>query len=138
MYAFLVDTIATIVFFTIAAATTELFIAGMEPMQVVMTRAIMIPMMIATGRPYGLWRDWVFAKLAPNRTLSRTLVDVAAFISFQVPVYVGALVISGTGVKEIALAVSSGIFFMVLGSRPFGLFLELVRKLAKVQAAPSS
>mgnify|MGYP001595602028 CR=1 FL=1 len=46
-----VDTLSTIFFFTILAAVTELYVAGMEPAEVLKTRAVMIPMMILTGRP---------------------------------------------------------------------------------------
>ena len=43
-----VDTLSTIFFFTILAAVTELYVAGMEPAEVLKTRAVMIPMMILT------------------------------------------------------------------------------------------
>ena len=45
-----VDTLSTI-FFTILAAVTELYVAGMEPAEVMQTRVAMIPVMITTGRP---------------------------------------------------------------------------------------
>ena len=57
---FIVDTVATVFFFTIVAAITELYVAGMEPREVLKTRLIMMPMMVITGRPYGAWRDWFF------------------------------------------------------------------------------
>ena len=52
-----VDTLSTIFFFTILAAVTELYVAGMEHAKVLKIRAVMIPMMILTGRPYGAWRS---------------------------------------------------------------------------------
>lgn len=51
----LVDTLSTILFFTILAAMTELYVAGMESADVLKTRLIMVPLMILTGRPYGVW-----------------------------------------------------------------------------------
>jgi hypothetical protein len=61
----IVDTLATIIFFTVVASLTELFIAGLEVREVLITRALMIPIMVLTGRPYGAWRDWVFEKSRP-------------------------------------------------------------------------
>ncbi|NVK35616.1 MAG: L-alanine exporter AlaE [Rhodobacteraceae bacterium] len=130
MKRYFIDTTATVIFFTIIAATTELLIAGLEPRQVLMTRLMTIPAMIITGRPYGLWRDWFFAKTKPKRAVAKVLSDVLAFISFQVPVYVATLLIAGATASEIGAAVSASIVFMVLLSRPFGIYLEIVRKWA--------
>jgi len=128
MKAFVVDTFVTVTFFTIVAGLTELFIVGMEPRQVLIARLVMVPVMMFTGRPYGLWRDWVFVKLRPAHKVAAMLADVLAFLTFQVPVYVATLVIAGAGLAEIQTAVGASILFMILLSRPFGLFLEWVRR----------
>ncbi len=128
MRTFIVDTVGTIVFFTIIAALTELFVAGMEPHQVLTARLIMIPIMVLTGRPYTLWRDWVFARCAPQGPVMNTIADVTSFLTFQVPVYVATLFISGANFIEIQVAVGAAILFMIILSRPFGLFLELLRR----------
>jgi hypothetical protein len=57
MKSYFIDTAATVTFFTVVAALSELLIAGMDPKQVLIARLIMIPVMMATARPYGLWRD---------------------------------------------------------------------------------
>ena len=67
-----VDTLSTILFFTILATLTELYVAGMEPPDVLKTRLIMVPMMILTGRPYGIWRDWFFAGTKPTVLWSKS------------------------------------------------------------------
>ena len=128
MRAFIIDTIGTVVFFTIVAGLTELFIAGMEPNQVLIARLITIPVMVLTGRPYGLWRDWIFARFTPQGWLLSIATDILAFLTFQVPVYVTTLLIAGASLKEIQVAVSAAIIFMILLSRPFGLFLDALRK----------
>lgn len=128
MKGFIIDTFATIVFFTIIAGLTEFFIAGMALQQVILARAIMIPVMILSGRPYGLWRDRVFRFVQPKTTAMRVLADIGAFLVFQVPVYVCTLLIAGATVSEIQAAVAAAILFMVLLSRPFGLFLEVLRR----------
>ncbi|MEQ3624819.1 MAG: L-alanine exporter AlaE [Celeribacter sp.] len=127
MKSYLVDTAASLVFFTTFAALSELLIAGMDPAQVLIARLIMIPVMLVTSRPYGLWRDWCFARVRPMRWINVTLTDIAAFITFQVPVYVTTLAVAGATLAEIGAAVLTAIVFMVLLSRPFGIYLETLR-----------
>jgi hypothetical protein len=113
---------------------SELFIAGMEPKQVLTARLIMVPVMMVTSRPYGLWRDWFFARFQPRRWITNVASDIFAFVTFQVPVYVATLVIAGATMSEIAAAVSAAIVFMILLSRPFGLYLEALRNWAGTSA----
>lgn len=131
----IIDTLATVVFFTIVAAATELFIAQMEPIQVLHTRLTMIPLMILTGRPYGMWRDWIFAKIEPSSHWSKTLTDGLAFLSFQLPVYALVLLIVGADYSEILVLLSTTTLLMFAVSRPFGLFLETCRRLTGVNTA---
>lgn len=132
--AFGVDTLGTILFFTIVAGLTELLIAGMDWQTVLTTRLITIPMMVLTGRPYGMWRDLVFWRLTPRHTVTRMLTDILAFLTFQVPVYVGTLFIAGARLGEIQVAVGAAVFFMIALSRPFGIFLEALRRWAGTSA----
>lgn len=134
----LVDTIATILFFTIVAALTELFIAGMAPGEVLTTRLIMLPMMVLTGRPYGAWRDWFFRTTRPTVSWSRTIIDGQAFLSFQLPIYALTLVIAGADGREILTLLGSTAVLMLIVSRPFGLFLEAVRRWAGVEGPQAS
>ena len=134
MRSFIVDTVATVVFFTVLATLTELFIAGMEPREVLITRLIMIPMMVLTGRPYGMWRDWFFKLINPTNPWSRTIVDSLAFMIFQLPIYALTLAIAGADAKEIISLVISVSALMLIISRPFGMYLERVRAWAGVKA----
>ncbi|MEI4471825.1 L-alanine exporter AlaE [Frigidibacter sp. MR17.24] len=134
---FLVDTATTIVFFTLLATTVELLVAGMEPRAVLATRALMVPVMVLTGRPYGAWRDLVLARLVPPRRgpvmpLAAMLADTAAFLSFQVPVYAATLALAGASAPQVAAAIGSAIVLMALVGRPFGLVLDTARRLARV------
>ncbi|KIN63855.1 L-alanine exporter AlaE [Sulfitobacter noctilucicola] len=130
----IVDTLTTIVFFTMIAGFTELFVVGMEPVAVLKTRVIMIPMMIVTGRPYGAWRDLVFKKAKPATALSKSVADGVAFLSFQLPVYAATLWIAGASGREILALLATTSLLMLLVSRPFGLVLDTVRKCAGVSA----
>jgi L-alanine exporter len=135
MKIFIVDTLASVLFFTAVATFSELVIAGMEPMQVLLARRIMVPVMVLTGRPYGMWRDRVFMFLRPGTRVSRIATDIIAFIMFQMPIYVATLLVAGAGREEVLAAVSSAIVLMIATSRPFGLFLDLARRLSGLPAA---
>ncbi|WP_371156088.1 L-alanine exporter AlaE [Jannaschia sp. 2305UL9-9] len=131
----IVDTLTTIVFFTVAAGLSELLIAGMAPGQVLITRLLTIPMMVLTGRPYAAWRDLLFRRMAPSGRVGRTLLDIGAFLTFQVPVYAATLWVAGADLAEMSAAIGSAILFMILLSRPFGLLLDGVRRWAGVDRA---
>ncbi|MET4103504.1 hypothetical protein ABIE58_002946 [Roseovarius sp. MBR-78] len=131
MRSYFVDTAATVTFFTVVAALSEFLIAGMDPRQVLIARLIMIPIMMVTARPYGLWRDWFFSKTRPKRWIATVACDIIAFIIFQVPVYVATLALAGATASEIVAAVSASIVFMILLSRPFGIYLDAVRNWAR-------
>ena len=128
----LVDTLSTILFFTILAALTELYVAGMEPTDVLKTRLIMVPLMILTGRPYGVWRDWFFAGTKPTVSWSKSLIDGLAFLTFQLPIYGLTLWIAGADFDEIGILLGSTAVLMLIVSRPFGLFLQAMRNLADI------
>lgn len=130
MRGYLIDTIGAVVFFTTVAGFSELVIAGMHPGQVLVARLITIPVMMLTGRPYGIWRDFVFVTLTPQRRFARFACDIAAFLTFQVPVYMATLALAGATFPEIIAAVGAAIIFMIVLSRPYGLFLDALRKWA--------
>ena len=129
---FIVDTVATVCFFTIVAAVTELYVAGMEPREVLKTRLIMMPMMVITGRPYGAWRDWFFNTTKPTVSWSKTIIDALAFISFQLPIYALTLIIAGADKNQVVVLLTSTAILMLIVSRPFGVYLETVRHWAGV------
>lgn len=134
MRLFLIDTVATILFFTVVATFSELVIAGMAPSQVLTTRLIMIPIMVLTGRPYTVWRDRLVRRVRPRRRWSAALTDVAAFLSFQAPVYGATLLIAGASLPEAGAAIGSALLFMIVLARPFGVFVDRVRQAFRVAA----
>lgn len=129
----IIDTLTTVVFFTILAALTELYIAGMEPFEVLKTRLIMVPMIVLTGRPYGAWRDWFFKVMKPTVAWRKSLVDGLAFLTFQLPVYGLTLWIAGAENDEILTLLTTTAVIMLMISRPFGLVLEAARRFADVK-----
>lgn len=133
MRALFVDSFAALVFFTVVAGLVELLFAGMSPDQVLAARLVAIPVILATGRPYGMWRDMVFRRF--GRNISPLLVDIGAFLSFQVPVYAGILAIAGASIGQMTAAIGAALVFMPLIGRPYGLFLSICRRLTGVTAA---
>ena len=132
-----VDSLAALSFFTLVAGGTELLVARMTLDQVIVSRATAVPVMLATGRPYGMWRDLAFRSLAPQGQASRAAVDVGTFVSFQVPVYAAILWLAGAGGAQMAAALSSATVFMLLLSRPYGLWLDWLRRECGVVPRPT-
>ena len=104
----------------------------MESADVLKTRLIMVPLMILTGRPYGVWRDWFFAGIKPTVSWSKSLIDGLVFLTFQLPIYGLTLWIAGADFDEIGTLLGSTVVLMLIVSRPFGLFLQAMRKLADI------
>jgi len=84
-------------------------------------------LMVPVARPYGLWRDWIMRRSRPTR-LSRWTWDGVALVTFQVPIYAAIIAISGaSGAGLIYGTLGAAVLMLALG-RPYGAFLNLVRK----------
>lgn len=126
--AYIADTIALIVFFTTTGVINERLVAGMTWEQVVQARVVGAFLMVPTGRPYGLWRDWMMSHAAENG-VSRLIWDSLALLSSQVPIYAAIIIFSGaTGDGLVRGVIGAAILMLSLG-RPYGAFLNLVRRL---------
>jgi hypothetical protein len=123
--AFVADTLALVLFFTVLGALNEHYVAGMAWDEVARSRTIGAPLMVATARPYGLWRDWLMTRLAPP--LPRLGADALALLAFQVPIYAAILwVAGGSGLGVLTGAASFAVLMLVVG-RPYGVWLDFVR-----------
>ncbi|MNN61228.1 L-alanine exporter AlaE [compost metagenome] len=84
--------------------------------------------MIPVARPYGIWRDWLMKRASQGR-VSRLLWDSIALVSFQVPIYAAIIAFSGaSGEGLVRGTLGAAVMMLVLG-RPYGAFLNRVRKL---------
>ncbi len=129
MRSFVADTLALVIFFTIVSGLNEYFVAGMSWDQVMTSRGIGAPLMVLTARPYGLWRGWLFAVLRPGTRLRTLVLDSFALLAFQVPIYVAIIVVSGAEGAGILWGTLGFAALMFLLGRPYGLWLEFVRRL---------
>lgn len=126
--AFIADTTALIVFFTITGIINERILAGMTWEQVFHARLLGAALMVPVARPYGIWRDWLMKRARSNR-LSKLLWDSAALVSFQVPIYAVIIAVSGASGSGLIKGTLGAALMMLLLGRPYGAFLNAVRKL---------
>lgn len=126
--AYLADTSALILFFTTTGVINERWIAGMTWEQVLHARLIGAALMMPVGRPYGMWRDWMMRHARETR-LSRLLWDSLALMSFQVPIYAAIIAVSGATGSGLLRGVLGAAAMMLFLGRPYGAFLNAVRRL---------
>ncbi|RJX79302.1 L-alanine exporter AlaE [Pseudomonas sp. LS-2] len=126
--AFFADTTALILFFTTTGIINERFIAGMAWDQVLHARLLGAALMVPVARPYGLWRDWLMTR-ATERRVSRLLWDSIALVSFQVPIYAAIIAFSGASGAGLVRGTLGAALMMLCLGRPYGAFLNGVRKL---------
>ena len=126
--AFIADTTALILFFTTTGVINERYIAGMAWEQVLHARLLGAVLMVPTGRPYGVWRDWVMRHARPSRW-SRLLWDSLALVSFQVPIYAAIIAVSGASGRGLLQGILGATAIMLALGRPYGAFLNWVRML---------
>jgi hypothetical protein len=129
---YLADTLALLVFSTLAALITEIVIAGLSLSQSAHARAIAVPVIIVTARPYGVYRDWVlrlFLADGAGQRRRRVVADTAAFLSFQLPIYWMILALAGASLRQIAVSSAGAIAAICISGRPYGVLLDLFRRL---------
>ncbi|WP_227503041.1 L-alanine exporter AlaE [Raoultella terrigena] len=126
--AFIADTAALILFFTTTGIINERVIADMTWEQVLHARLLGAALMIPVARPYGIWRDWLMRRAGPGR-VSQLLWDSAALVSFQVPIYALIIAFSGASGSGLVRGTLGAALMMLCLGRPYGAFLNWVRKL---------
>lgn len=131
MRRYLADTLAMVVFSTACGAFLEIVVAGLSVRQSIGVRLSAIPVILFAGRPYGLYRDWLFRRLGDSRgrNLRSSLLDTFANTSYQAALYAGILALNGVEPAKMLKAMLSVIAVGLMSGRPYGLFLLWVRKL---------
>lgn len=127
------DTVALILFFTATGIINERLVAGMTWEQVLHARLIGGALMVPVGRPYGIWRDWMMGH-SNGSHVSHVLWDSLALMTFQVPIYAAIIAFSGASGEGLVRGVlGAGVMMVVLG-RPYGAFLQWMRRLFGLSA----
>lgn len=124
------DTFALITFGLVVGMFVELFVAGLTLDQSLQSRLMSIPVNLLIARPYGIYRDWVIDWNMPgkNNLLGSALLDVVAFVSFQIPVYAVLVGTTGAGIDQVITACVGQVGAMVVMGRPFGLWMQICRQ----------
>ena len=130
---FFADTTALVIFFTFTGVINERFIAGMPWPEVAVSRMFGAPLMVLTARPYGIWRDAILARWtsADSPCFLRFVLDMIALATFQVPIYAFIIWVGGAREDELIKGVLGATIIMLFCGRPFGLWLDLVRRLVQ-------
>ena len=134
MRKYLADTSALIVYSTVAGAFVEMVVAGLTVEQCLRARLTAVPIILATGRPYGVYRDWLWRLSGAENGVARrrVIADTTAFVSFQLPVYWIVLIFAGATFWQIVAASVSAIIILTVSGRPYGALLDLFRKLFRL------
>ncbi len=116
----------------------EIIIAGMSWREHFQVRMVALVLNTLVARPFGLWRDLVFARFnaRPNDSfLKLYLLDTGVFLSFQMPLYVGNMILGGAGAAEILKAAITVSLIAGLLGRPYGFYLDWLRTRVGLAAA---
>ena len=118
-----------VVFSTVLGAFLEIMVAGLSIRQSMGVRLSAIPVILFAGRPYGLYRDWLFSWLRERDGGGRRscILDTVANASYQAVLYVGILAMNGVELEKMMKALLSVITVGLVTGRPYGLFLIQVR-----------
>ncbi len=88
--------------------------------------------------PFGWWRQYMFRRLKIHSEDGRVrlyFADTLVFLSFQLPLYIGNMILGGAGLMEILKAsLTVSVIAGCLG-RPYGRYLDFLRARFKLQSA---
>ncbi len=126
-----VDVTAGWLYWTPVMATTELA-SGMEPEEVIKSRAMSLLNHAVLGRVYGKYRQ-VMAKWyradENSSELRKAASDITAQLTLQIPIYSTMLFFSGASLREGLAALGTGLAVGFFAGRPFGYVQDRWRKL---------
>ncbi len=137
MRKFFSDTFAQVTFSILIGAFIEILIAHLTVEQSIRIRISALPVAIIIGRPYGVYRDFLFRKLQGRKkfVFGEMLTDAIANVTFQMPIYAAILAANNAKPGQIGTAVASVAVVATLSGRPFGMYLVLCRRLFRVMEA---
>ncbi|WP_226665300.1 L-alanine exporter AlaE [Microbulbifer aggregans] len=125
----LLDVFAMNSFSWAIAIPIELLLAGMSWNEHLKVRLLAVFFNTVIARPFSLYRNWVVSHMGGTGALRNYMVDTFVFLSFQLPLYIINMALGGASLVEIATA--SGVFVLIAGAlgRPYGMYLDCLRRL---------
>jgi len=125
------DTLALVTFAFAVGMFAEVVVSGLSLYQSLQSRLMAIPLNTAVARPYGMYRDWLFFKTRARQKgrFVRGVVDIFALWTFMTPQYAAVLFFVGAAPGQILTACLTISVLMSVIGRPYGLYLELWRRI---------
>ena len=125
------DTLALVTFAFAVGMFAEVVVSGLSLYQSLQSRLMAIPLNTAVARPYGMYRDWLFSRTRGRQRgkLLQMAVDIFAMWTFMMPQYAAVLFFVGAAPGQIFTACVTISVLMLLIGRPYGLYLELWRRI---------
>lgn len=136
-YKFLVDA-AAMNLFSLSYALNERFVAGMGWNETGKARLAAAIGNTITGRPYGIYRDYLMKKLnvkEDSHWLKKYSADVFTFATGQTPLYVAYLAAAGAGAEQIVKGATFLTFVAPLTGRPQGATYDYLRNQFGLESA---
>ncbi len=128
-YKFCLETFTMNTFSYVVTAPIELIIAGMDFSEHIKIRAAAAVTNVLVGRPYGIWRDYIFGKFnitKKSRFAKKYIGDTLAFGAF-LPVGWLNMVIGGAELDEMIRYSVTIMGIIGLLGRPYGVYLDFMR-----------
>ncbi|MCA0900386.1 MULTISPECIES: L-alanine exporter AlaE [Microbulbifer] len=125
----LLDVFAMNSFSWAIAIPIELLLAGMSWSEHLKIRLLAVVFNSLIARPFSIYRGWVVQRFGRGGALHNYAVDTFVFLSFQLPLYTVNMLLGGASMAEIATACIT--FAMIAGvlGRPYGIYLDFLRRL---------
>lgn len=123
------DIFALISFGLVVGMSVELFVAGLSIEQSLHSRLLSIPVNLLIARPYGIYRDWAMAqgRKMSSSSLMYSVMDIVAFLTFQMPVYAMLVGTSGASLDQVITACMGQLGALILMGRPYGIYMQMCR-----------
>lgn len=129
-YRFFVDALANNLF-SLSYSLNEYFITGMNVSEVITTRIAAAVGNTLTGRPYGVYRDFIFKKIGVKKEthwFKKYLADVFVFATGQTPLYFLYMLPAGKDFDEMLRGAISLTLIAPAAGRPQGATYDFVRR----------
>ncbi len=132
---FLVDILALNIFIVFTAFFVEVVFSGISWTIFWKGRVVMVIPNIITAEPYNLTRGWIGEKLknVPSLRWRQIFRDTLVFILYRVPLVFIVLSVLGAPMTKVVSACLVATLISGFTGRPYGIFLDWIRKLFKVR-----
>ncbi len=125
-----VDTTAAWLYWTPIMTATE-FASGMEPKEVLKSRAMSLLNHAVLGRLIGKYRHFVakwYHADSSSSEIRKVVSDITAQLTTQIPIYSTMLYFSGVSFREGLTALGTGLLIGFFSGRPFGYVQDYWRR----------